>query len=285
MKKKLLSLMVVMSLVVSITLGVTGCGSKSSDSDKKVLKVAFECAYAPYNWTQESPEVGNGKQAVKIKNADGYAYGYEVELAQRYEKGRYVPYACGTHTKVSPAYISGSKKTFAVKFEPGVIPDFMKEYISDIVCDRKCLAYIDDIQNISSMLQNEDDFEKMVDIFMDNLRYDRHFADKKNIIASIAGIIHKGKGNINIAKIAEEVGYNQRYLDRVFKESVGVSMKKYAEIIRIQKAIYYLQNSLTYEIYERLGYYDQAHFIKDFKKNTSLTTSRFERANSQYKIV
>ena len=285
MKKKLLSLMVVMSLVVSMTLGVTGCGSKSSDSDKKVLKVAFECAYAPYNWTQESPEVGNGKQAVKIKNADGYAYGYEVELAQRYEKGRYVPYACGTHTKVSPAYISGSKKTFAFKFEPGVIPDFMKEYVSDIVCDRKCLAYIDDIQNISSMLQNEDDFEKMVDIFMDNLRYDRHFADKKNIIASIAGIIHKGKGNINIAKIAEEVGYNQRYLDRVFKEAVGVSMKKYAEIIRIQKAIYYLQNSLTYEIYERLGYYDQAHFIKDFKKNTSLTTSRFERANSQYKIV
>ena len=161
----------------------------------------------------------------------------------------------------------------------------MKEYISDIVCDRKCLAYIDDIQNISSMLQNEDDFEKMVDIFMDNFLYDRHFADKKNIIASIAGIIHKGKGNINIAKIAEEVGYNQRYLDRVFKEAVGVSMKKYAEIIRIQKAIYYLQNSLTYEIYERLGYYDQAHFIKDFKKNTSLTPSRFERVNSQYKIV
>lgn len=83
-----------------------------------------------------------------------------IDIQFIYEKGRYVPYACGTHTKVSPAYISGSRKTFAVKFEPGVIPDFMKEYISDIVCDRKCLAYIDDIQNISSMLQNEDDFEK-----------------------------------------------------------------------------------------------------------------------------
>ena len=143
----------------------------------------------------------------------------------------------------------------------------------------------DRIDGFVNRISSEDDFEKMVDIFMDNFRYDRHFADKKNIIASIAGIIHKGKGNINIAKIAEEVGYNQRYLDRVFKEAVGVSMKKYAEIIRIQKAIYYLQNSLTYEIYERLGYYDQAHFIKDFKKNTSLTPSRFERANSQYKIV
>ena len=83
MKKKFLSLLLVMTLTMSLTLGLTGCGSKSADSDKKVLKVAFECAYAPYNWTQESPDVGNGKKAVKIKNADGYAYGYEVELAQR----------------------------------------------------------------------------------------------------------------------------------------------------------------------------------------------------------
>ena len=84
MKKKFLSLLLVMTLTMSLTLGLTGCGSsKSADSDKMVLKVAFECAYAPYNWTQESPDVGNGKKAVKIKNADGYAYGYEVELAQR----------------------------------------------------------------------------------------------------------------------------------------------------------------------------------------------------------
>lgn len=83
MKKKFLSMVMVMSLIMSLTLGLTGCGSKNDNSDKKVLKVAFECAYAPYNWTQETPDVGNGKQAVKIKNADGYAYGYEVELAQR----------------------------------------------------------------------------------------------------------------------------------------------------------------------------------------------------------
>ena len=75
MKKKFLSMVMVMSLIMSLTLGLTGCGSKNDNSDKKVLKVAFECAYAPYNWTQETPDVGNGKQAVKIKNADGYAYG------------------------------------------------------------------------------------------------------------------------------------------------------------------------------------------------------------------
>ena len=44
MKKKFLSLLMVMSLMMSLTLGLTGCGSsKSADSDKKVLKVAFVC--------------------------------------------------------------------------------------------------------------------------------------------------------------------------------------------------------------------------------------------------
>ena len=101
----------------------------------------------------------------------------------------------------------------------------------------------------------------------------------------IAEIILQDKGCVSISGIAGQIGYNQRYLDRVFKNSLGVSMKKYAGIIRIQKAIYYLQNNLTYEIYDRLGYYDQAHFIKDFKKNTSLTPNQFGRINSKLSIV
>lgn len=50
--------------------------------EKKVLRVAMECAYAPFNWTQESEEVANGDKAVKIANSDGYAYGYDVKTAQ-----------------------------------------------------------------------------------------------------------------------------------------------------------------------------------------------------------
>lgn len=53
-----------------------------SYEEKKVLRVAMECAYAPFNWTQESEEVANGDKAVKIANSDGYAYGYDVKTAQ-----------------------------------------------------------------------------------------------------------------------------------------------------------------------------------------------------------
>ena len=83
MKKKFLSLLLVMTLTMSLTLGLTGCGSKSADSDKKVLKVAFECAYAPYNWTQLTDANGG----VKISGSSEYAGGYDIEIAKRIADG------------------------------------------------------------------------------------------------------------------------------------------------------------------------------------------------------
>lgn len=50
-------------------------GNKS-DADKSgtpVLRVAMECGYAPYNWTQSDDSNG----AVPIEDSKDYAYGYE----------------------------------------------------------------------------------------------------------------------------------------------------------------------------------------------------------------
>lgn len=51
-------------------------------SETRVLKLGIECTYAPYNWTQQSPDLPDGTQAVKIENADGYTYGYDVAFCQ-----------------------------------------------------------------------------------------------------------------------------------------------------------------------------------------------------------
>ena len=50
----------------------------ADSGDKKVLRVAMECSYAPYNWTQ--PDDSNG--AVPISGSSDYAYGYDVMMAQ-----------------------------------------------------------------------------------------------------------------------------------------------------------------------------------------------------------
>jgi putative lysine transport system substrate-binding protein len=80
--KKIIALIAVLALI----LGLCACG-KSVDASKDeekvkesgVLKVGMECAYAPFNWTQTDD--GNG--AVKIANAEGYANGYDVQIAKK----------------------------------------------------------------------------------------------------------------------------------------------------------------------------------------------------------
>ena len=51
----------------------------SEEGGTKTLRVAMECAYAPYNWTQ--PDDSNG--AVPIADSNEYAYGYDVMMAKK----------------------------------------------------------------------------------------------------------------------------------------------------------------------------------------------------------
>jgi len=52
--------------------------SEASSSDAKVLRVAMECGYAPYNWTQTT----NANEAVPISGSKEFAYGYDVMMAK-----------------------------------------------------------------------------------------------------------------------------------------------------------------------------------------------------------
>lgn len=79
MKKRVLGVLLGAMMVLSMA----GCGSTAKDQaaedGSKVLKVAMECGYAPYNWTQ--PDDSNG--AVPINDSSDYAYGYDVIIAKK----------------------------------------------------------------------------------------------------------------------------------------------------------------------------------------------------------
>ncbi len=69
---------------------IAGCSSKedtaqsnkTSENDN-VLRVGMECAYAPFNWTQETSELSDGSVAEPIYDTNFYAYGYDVAVAQK----------------------------------------------------------------------------------------------------------------------------------------------------------------------------------------------------------
>ena len=74
--KKIASFLLVLMFSVAF---VFAAGSKeASSSSSNTLKVAMECGYAPYNWTQTTDANG----AVKISGSTEYAYGYDVMMAK-----------------------------------------------------------------------------------------------------------------------------------------------------------------------------------------------------------
>ena len=74
--KKIASVLLVLMLSAAF---VFANGSKeASSSSSNTLKVAMECGYAPYNWTQTTDANG----AVKISGSTEYAYGYDVMMAK-----------------------------------------------------------------------------------------------------------------------------------------------------------------------------------------------------------
>ncbi|HEX4373866.1 MAG TPA: helix-turn-helix domain-containing protein [Puia sp.] len=97
-----------------------------------------------------------------------------------------------------------------------------------------------------------------------------------NLVLSALALIHKSKGNIRIKELMKELHISQSPLEKRFRQVVGASPKKFASIVRLKHAIqnYDPQNSLTDLGYES-GFYDQAHFIKEFKNFTGESPENF----------
>jgi len=90
-------------------------------------------------------------------------------------------------------------------------------------------------------------------------------------------LIYQSFGAIKVAQLATMVGWSSRHLNRMFRFHTGLSTKAFTQTIRIQHACKQLhlapRNSLS-SAYE-LGYFDQSHLIKDYKKHLLLNPSLF----------
>jgi AraC-like DNA-binding protein len=94
-------------------------------------------------------------------------------------------------------------------------------------------------------------------------------------------LIHHSNGAIRIAELAEKLNTSQSPLEKRFRKIVGASPKKFASIVRIKSVIAALDGGDRDGAAFLAGYYDQAHFIKDFKTFTADTPEQYLKAARQ----
>ena len=81
----------------------------------------------------------------------------------------------------------------------------------------------------------------------------------------------------SIKEISDQVGYSQKHVIKIFKANIGVTPKEFLKIIRFQKAIDDIEKKGTVNwtsIADDCGFYDQSHFIADFRKFSGLTPAQ-----------
>src|SRR5215213_889746 len=97
--------------------------------------------------------------------------------------------------------------------------------------------------------------------------------------------IIQSPSEMSIREIAAKVGFSQKHLIKVFKDHVGLTPKNFARVIRFQQAISEIEKmkfinwaNIAYEC----GYYDQSHFIAEFKTFSGYTPNQFLQMQRSY---
>lgn len=98
------------------------------------------------------------------------------------------------------------------------------------------------------------------------------------LIVEAIKLIYQTNGTIRIKELNERLSISQSPFEKRFRKVVGTTAKKFASIVRFNTVLDHLNSSKTLtEICYENNFFDQAHFIKDFKQFTGDTPENFKR--------
>lgn len=187
----------------------------------------------------------------------------------------------GIRTRYQLVDQAGQWNIFGVSFFPAGFYPFLKiplsEYTDQIVdfslCDKNFRSNLEASFNPEGAISAQ--IEVLENIFLQLI--DLKFIPEKRTIRLINAFF-QSIDTLTIKEFCDESGIHQRKLGRLLKKYIGVSPKSWQKINRFQAALNKLirldlRNFTT--IAHDAFYYDQAHFIHDFKFFTGCSPSRF----------
>lgn len=170
---------------------------------------------------------------------------------------------------------AGSK--FFVEFLPGGLYQVLGIDISETVDKKYELqdfnkVLFEEINNHVNAMTTFDEIVEMVNTILTR-EVRKHRIDQG--IAHWINRIIKNKENVNTKQIAEDLGFSERQITRYFNRYVGMSVKKFSKIVRINHVIEeFNQNNFT-QLASSHNYFDQAHFNHAFKEICGKSPSHY----------
>ena len=181
----------------------------------------------------------------------------------------------GARTVSHPVEMTGSGISFGFRFSPGGFYAFSKKDASSFTDKVFPLDEVfgEDAAEIESIGLKDDSVEKKAANLKNILaRHIPHTHDEDMLrLHKIMQAISENEKIKNTAQLTSEFGITERSLQRLFSRYVGVSPTMWIRTKRFQQAA---KQVLAGNIHDwsrlatELGYYDQSHFINDFRSLT-----------------
>ena len=158
-----------------------------------------------------------------------------------------------------PKYVNAEVTSFfSVSFNPLAIEYLFSAPIADLLDTGKILP--PDFWNFS--IADLNDFEGFCMKVTEKLHsiLPEKIDERKR---KLFQLIFSSNGEISVSELAQKIFWSQRQINRYFKQQFGLTLKSYCKIIRFQASLSHIKSG---ELYPKLNFTDQSHFIKEIKQ-------------------
>ena len=166
---------------------------------------------------------------------------------------------------------AGVSSILGIKFKPAALSLLFgvdMYALTNRVVSLKQLSH-PDITALESLLRGAGDHTERIAASEDYLLNSNIRAvSNEPVINAAVEKIFASNGMVSVAVICKENGCSERQLERMFRKYIGLSPKLYSRIIRfayIFQVVQVRKEIHGCELGLASGYYDQSHFIKNFK--------------------
>ena len=188
-------------------------------------------------------------------------------------------YICGSPLEAIKADFKQGHSYLGVRFRPGVIPDLLKLDVEEVISNRLDLSeLVYGADRILEQVCEADDFlgkARAVNDFVG--QFDSRACS--HLTMEVIARVTKARGNIQIKDLVHDTGYSARTLQRTFRNDTGLTPKAFSRAIRCQSAVYRISHNSQTQLSDLafdLGFSDQAHFQREFKKLVSVTPMDYQ---------
>lgn len=176
--------------------------------------------------------------------------------------------------------LTGSGRAFGIKFHAGSFRSFSPRFVSELT-DR-CVPFAE-MFGSPGIAYERDQHRARTDralveranLFLSSFK---PALDEKSIAARNAITKIEESKVLRTSTLARAMGMSERSLQRLFHETLGVSPKWSIQRFRFQRALDQLHAGKRVDFADlalKLGYFDQAHFNRDFKTVMGCSPSKY----------